>query len=358
MKNAPLKAALIGCGRIGAHTSDELRQSLPHYWFPYSHADAIKAVPEARLVAVCDVSLERAQETAALHGVESAFSDYQTMLQQVRPDILLVATRTEGRSDILVDACEAGVKGIHFEKPLGRSMAECRRALTAADAAGAHLSYGTVRRCMDVYREARRLLKAGEIGELRHVILELNPQELLWAAPHHFDIISYFVGVAASAKVRGELSRIEGCFEGMVLDSDPRILDASITFPKGLRASVVRTTARMTRLVGRSGELRIHGKSAALSRLDYPLEDENKELPQITQLPIEHTISGTQYALTRLCGAVLGQCAAPNTSAEILQTNAFGFALAWSALHEGCTVSLEDVPDDFIITGRQGDLYA
>lgn len=358
MKSPVLKAALIGCGRIGAHTSDELRQTLPHYWFPYSHADAIKAVPEARLVAVCDVNQAMADQTAALHGADTAYSAYQTMLEKERPDILLVATRTEGRADILVDACEAGVRGIHFEKPLGRSMAECRRAMAAADRAGVHLSYGTVRRNMDVYREAKKRITEGEIGELRHVILELNPQELLWAAPHHFDIITYFAGVAASAKVRGELSRIEGCFEGLTLDSDPRILDASITFPKGLRASIVRTTARLTRLIGRDGEFRIHGKSAALSHLDYALGDENTVIPQPTLLPVEHTISGTQYALQQLCAAVLGKGTAPHTSAEMIQTNAFGFALAWSALHDGRSVSLTDIPEDFVITGRQGDLYA
>lgn len=51
-----MRAALIGCGRIGAHTPERLRQTIPAGWLPVSHAEAMLANPGLELVAVCDVN--------------------------------------------------------------------------------------------------------------------------------------------------------------------------------------------------------------------------------------------------------------------------------------------------------------
>ncbi len=354
----PLKAALIGCGRIGAHTSDELRRTLPPFWLPYSHAEAIRAVPEARLIATCDVSLERARETAQQHGAEHAFSDYHELLEKIRPDILLVATRTEGRTDILCDAAAAGVSGVHFEKPLGRSMHDCRKAMAAADAAGMKLSYGTVRRCLEVYREARRLIDEGAIGALQHVIIEMSPQALLWAAPHYLDVITSFVGVTDGAIVQGDLEFPAESFHDLTLDADPMVKSAHIKFSNQVRASLILSQGPYTRLLGETGELQITGKAEQLSLIPYKPVPKPLIRRQPQLIDFKPLQSGTQYALSRLCAAVLGRGEAPITSAEVLRSNQLGLALAWSGLHEGKRVSLTEVPEHFNVTGRQGDLYA
>lgn len=353
-----LKAALIGCGRIGAHTSEELRSSLPPFWLPYSHAEAIRAVPQARLVATCDVSLERAQETAILHGADAAFSDHRELLEKVRPDILLVATRTQGRSDILCDAAAAGVKGVHFEKPLGRSMHDCRKAMYAADSAGMKLSYGTVRRCLDVYRAAKRHLAEGMIGALQHVIIESPPQALLWAMPHYLDLMVSFVGVTDDAIAQSDLTYSAESFVDLTLDTDPVVKAAYICFSNQTRASLIPSSGSFTRLLGEKGELQITGKGSQLSLIKYRQDPKPpiRRQPQIIEF--EQTISGTQYALSQLCAAVLGCGVAPITSSEVLRSNELGLALAWSGLHHSRKVSLAEVPEHFSVTGRLGELYA
>lgn len=51
-----LRTALIGCGRIGAFTSSELKKSFPVGWLPYNHLDSILLNKDLfDLVGFCDI---------------------------------------------------------------------------------------------------------------------------------------------------------------------------------------------------------------------------------------------------------------------------------------------------------------
>jgi scyllo-inositol 2-dehydrogenase (NAD+) len=353
---APLRAALIGCGRIGAHTADHLRAALPPVWFPYSHADALMAVPEAKLVAFCDVNEEAARSTAEKYGADAWFTDPEKLLQEIQPDLLLVATRTEGRAELLQLAAKHGVRGVHFEKPLARSLRTCRTALDAVKKAGMHLSYGTVRRCMDVFVQAKKLIAEGAVGEGRHISVQTRKAELLWAHPHNFDMITFFAGLPAVQSVQCSMDLTPGSFDGLTLDEDPIIQGAFITFENNLSASIM-PGGPAIRVSGYDGEITIGGNAAWLTQTTRSREERGGFMPPVT-VEFEITGSGTQHALTRLARAVLGTEAAPNTADEIFRTNALGLACAWSAVNGGKKVTLEEVPEDFTVTGRKGDLYA
>ena len=53
-----MDAAVIGCGRMGAFTSEGVRKFAPECWFPLAHAEAIEAADGLDLVALCDPSEE------------------------------------------------------------------------------------------------------------------------------------------------------------------------------------------------------------------------------------------------------------------------------------------------------------
>jgi scyllo-inositol 2-dehydrogenase (NAD+) len=346
MTTPPLKAALIGCGRIGAHTASHLRSALPPVWFPYSHAEALMSVPEARLEAVCDNQSSAAKGTAEKFGVPLWYTDHQMMLKEIRPDLLLIATRTQGRAEIIRDAALMGVRGIHLEKPLARSLADCRLALDAAKAAGVHLSYGTVRRCMDVFVHARERLQRGHLGPLRNVTVETRKADLLWSHPHNFDLITFFIGLARVVSVQAAMEMPPGAFQGRTLDADPAVLGALIVFENDVTAACCN-----------EGELTIGGNASWLVESRLSERQRGGFLPPST-VDFPTTGSGTQHALARLASAVLGRNAAPNTAEEIFRSNALGLACAWSAVHDGQAVRLEDVPEDFSVTGRKGGLFA
>lgn len=51
-----LRTALIGCGRIGAFTSSELKKSFPVGWLPYNHLDSILSNKDLYdLTSFCDI---------------------------------------------------------------------------------------------------------------------------------------------------------------------------------------------------------------------------------------------------------------------------------------------------------------
>ncbi len=351
----PLRAALIGCGRIGAHTADRLRETLPPVWFPYSHLDALREAPGVELAAVCDQNAEAARATAERHGVSLWYEDGFRLIDEVRPDILLIATRTEGRAALIEHAARRGVRGVHFEKPLARSLAECRKALSAAEAAGMILSYGAVRRYMDVPRAAKSLLSAGHLGPLRQVVVEGRRAELLWAHPHTFDLITFFFGTAEVTSVQARMSFEPDSWNGKVLDADPLVEGAAIQFSGGASALILSTGAGVTRLICEQGEYLIGGNTSWLA-VHERAAGPAWSVPRQIETPF--TASGRQRALMELAAAVRGEGESAHTAADILRSNQLGLACAWSAVNQGRLAALDEAPEDFVVTGRKGELFA
>lgn len=144
--SAPLRAALIGCGNIGAR----------------GHAPAYGHIPEVDLVAVCDVDEAAARRVAAATGAEACL-DYRRLLD--RPDIHLVdiCTPTATHAAIALDALAAG-KHVLCEKPLAPTLAAARAMVEAACRHGRRLMVGYVRRFDVRYRAIKEAIAAGEIG--------------------------------------------------------------------------------------------------------------------------------------------------------------------------------------------------
>merc|ERR1712096_151935 len=102
------------------------------------------------LVAGCDLSssvLERFQEHWAEEWPDVAtYTDHRQMLAEARLDIVTVATSDHKHADLVVDAAQAGAKGIFCEKPMATSMADADRMLSATDANDTILSIDHTRR--------------------------------------------------------------------------------------------------------------------------------------------------------------------------------------------------------------------
>lgn len=352
-----LRAALIGCGRIGAHTPERLRQTIPAGWLPVSHAEAMLANPGLELVAVCDAQQAAAEATGKELKVPAYFTDYQELIRTVKPDIISIATRTLGRCDIVTFAAENGVKGIHVEKPLGRSLPECRRALDAVEKHGTKLSYGTTRRCMDVFRLVKSMIAAGEIGELRQITVELGRAALLWSHPHSFDLMVYFSGGRTVESVQATCTYDPKDVSGHLVDADPMIENALVQFSGGLNAVITSAPGLNVRFAGETGCLTVGADGSWLTH-EKRTHPDRPYLAKPEPIPFTPQASGTQRAFAELIAAVQGNGPAPISPAEILRSNQLSFAVAWSALQGGRQVKLADVPEDLTITGRQSQNYA
>jgi myo-inositol 2-dehydrogenase / D-chiro-inositol 1-dehydrogenase len=123
------------------------------------------AVSGAELVAVADVERERAAALAREVGAGGVHGDGLELIASPDVDAVVVASSPETH-EALVRACLEAGKPVLCEKPLATS-AEAGRRLVEAEAAGGRrlVDVGFMRRYDDGYRDLKRRLDAGEIGD-------------------------------------------------------------------------------------------------------------------------------------------------------------------------------------------------
>ena len=146
-----LKIGLVGCGGLGSR-----------------HAANVESIEGAELVAVCDHERDSAEALSGkLASQPAVYDDHRTMLSAQSPDAVLVVTPNFVHSPITVDAATAGAH-VFCEKPMALTVEDCDAMIEAADNAGVFLMIGYVRRFQNAYREMKRLIDKGRIGEVRH----------------------------------------------------------------------------------------------------------------------------------------------------------------------------------------------
>ena len=107
------RVALVGAGGMGG-----------------MHASCYKQIANAELVGVMDIRAEAAQAMAEKHKAQ-AFTNFDAMLEQTRPDVVDVCCPTPWHVEYVCQAAhragELGIRGISTEKPMARTVAECQK---------------------------------------------------------------------------------------------------------------------------------------------------------------------------------------------------------------------------------------
>jgi UDP-N-acetyl-2-amino-2-deoxyglucuronate dehydrogenase len=128
------------------------------------HADAIAALPDARLVAVTDVAVGAAAAFAAARGC-SAEPDLGALLARHDIEVVCVCVPSGLHAVVGVQAAKAG-KHLVVEKPIDISLAAADRLVDAARTAGVALTVISQHRFDPGLVELRRLLDDGTLGRL------------------------------------------------------------------------------------------------------------------------------------------------------------------------------------------------
>lgn len=144
-----VKLCLIGTGRAGMIHGRNFASSIRN----------------GQLTAVCDPSPEALKNAQAELGCQYAYSDYKEALKNPEINAVIIVTPTVYHKEIAVASAEAG-KHILCEKPLAMNEAECRAIIDAASANQVKLQVGFMRRFDESFQEAKRVIDAGEIGDV------------------------------------------------------------------------------------------------------------------------------------------------------------------------------------------------
>jgi 2-alkyl-3-oxoalkanoate reductase len=146
--------AFVGCGRISAY-----------------HLAALKDIPDVEVVAVCDLDERVAREFATRHGIRGCYSDLETMLGELRPDVVHILTPPRSHLAVARIAMKHRAH-LYIEKPLASSEADGELILRLAREAGVQVCPGHSRLFDPVFLEACRRIEAGEIGRVISVRAE------------------------------------------------------------------------------------------------------------------------------------------------------------------------------------------
>ena len=122
-------------------------------------------IPEAEVVAVCDVMEGRVKEIQEKYGIADGFTDFDEMIGKAELDAVAIITNVQTHCDLIVKACE---KKLHIfcEKPLSLDLDECKKIEEAVAKNDTKLfTIGFMRRFDPAYADAKKRLEAGEIGK-------------------------------------------------------------------------------------------------------------------------------------------------------------------------------------------------
>ena len=145
-----VRIGIVGLGRLGRRHAENLA-------FRVSGAQIVAAASP--------IEAERAWARASLGGA-AAYSGFDELLAHPGLDAVWLSTPTSLHADQVVASIEAG-KHVFCEKPLAIDPVDCDRAVAAAAGRpGQVVMVGFMRRFDPAYREAKRRIDAGELGEV------------------------------------------------------------------------------------------------------------------------------------------------------------------------------------------------
>jgi len=173
---SPLKAAIIGFGQIAP-----------------MHGQGYEESGLATLAAVNDVSpLALGQAMDGWPSVR-AYKDLDSMLHEVRPDIVSVCTWPQNHAASVARLAAAGVKGILCEKPLCLTLSDLEKMAGACREHGVKLAGVHQYRFHPRFVKAAEMVEAGELGEL----ISLHgciTSTIANNGPHLIDSITFILG--------------------------------------------------------------------------------------------------------------------------------------------------------------------
>lgn len=357
-----IKAAVVGCGRMGAFTSEGVRRWAPECWFPLAHAEAIAAHPGLELAGLCDASADNLARAQAAYGDITGFADVRTLAATVNPALVGIATRTIGRAEIIESLFDAGTRAFHIEKPLCNSVAELRRLEPIFAHDDLFATYGSVRRFFHLTQVARDLVRSGRFGKLVEVRANMGQGALFWVHPHSIDWILFAAEGRKVVEVQARLGEIEAGERTTEIVNDPTLLAASIWFDDGVTGHIGRGPGLDLVLSCEAGEVIVRADARSIDIAESRNGDPYYTREAYADAPPVSTPQGALGPISELAACLSDDAAAIAANAvnkrDIILGQTIAFAFAQSHLEGSRPVKLDAIDETIRILARTNGNYA
>jgi UDP-N-acetyl-2-amino-2-deoxyglucuronate dehydrogenase len=256
------------------------------------HADAITKSEKADLVAVCDVSEERALKLAEKFAPSARiYTSFDDMLKDDMVEVVNIVTPNHLHTEFVLKAAAAG-KHVLCEKPPAMSLAETDQMIVACEKAGVKFGIFVQSRMREPVRLIKKALDDNRFGKILRVdaimkwyrdgnyyLMDAWRSNRRYGAGvtiqhafHYIDILQYLMG--PGEKVVAEMRNI--AHPDVVLEDT---LDARISFKNGVRGFVQASTALWP---GNDVRIEIYGTegSAIMKGAAFSLWQFRNEIPE------------------------------------------------------------------------------
>lgn len=146
-----LRVALVGCGQIAD-----------------AHLQEIAKLRTAKVVATCDALRDLAMQAAARFNVPAYYNDLATMLAEVRPDVVHIATPAHTHFELARQCLLAGCH-VYVEKPFTQNADEAETLVAIAAERGLQITVGHDQLFDPAWLDLKSRIARGEIGTVTHV---------------------------------------------------------------------------------------------------------------------------------------------------------------------------------------------
>lgn len=184
MKDNFIKIAVLGLGYMGQN-----------------HLRVISKSPEVKLVAICDIDLEKTKKLAKIYKVK-AYKDYKKLIKNEDLDAIFICLPTSLHFKTASFAINKDI-AVFIEKPISATTQQARKLIKAAGLKKTPIMIGHIERFNPVVNEIKQRIASGELGKIIHIHTQrFSPpparaqdvSAIVDLATHDIDIIKYILG--------------------------------------------------------------------------------------------------------------------------------------------------------------------
>jgi myo-inositol 2-dehydrogenase / D-chiro-inositol 1-dehydrogenase len=173
-----MNVAVVGMGRMGRR-----------------HIQAVRSVG-LNVCGISDINPETVASAGSEYGIASdrQFAALESMLDQTRPECLIVATTAPSHAEYTETAAKSGVKYILCEKPMAISLDQCDRMIDVCRRHGTLLAINHQMRFMEQFLMPKRIIESEEFGGLSSVTVVGGNFGMSMNGLHYFEMFRFMSG--------------------------------------------------------------------------------------------------------------------------------------------------------------------
>lgn len=146
-----LRVAIVGCGQIAD-----------------AHIEQIEKINNAEVVALCDLSAIMLEQAAMRYGITKTYQDLETMLEDVKPDVVHITTPPQAHYILAKTVLERGVH-VQVEKPFTVHYEQAQELLELAKQKSLRICVTHSNAFDPSYLALKKAVELDQLGDIIHI---------------------------------------------------------------------------------------------------------------------------------------------------------------------------------------------